>query len=81
MQKCPFTVEYIMLYLIYYVYNRLLIGGISMTRKKINKLSIILLLSMLLLPFFDLPHVDKTPSHEHNIVLLDDIPEIIVYPK
>mgnify|MGYP000129769147 FL=1 len=52
-----------------------------MTRKKINKLSIILLLSMLLLPFFDLPHVDKTPSHEHNIVLLDDIPEIIVYPK
>ena len=69
MQKCPFTVEYIMLYLIYYVYNRLLIERISMTRKKINKLSIILLLSMLLLPFFDLPHVDIFSNEDLDNIL------------
>lgn len=47
-----------------------------MVRKKLKILYIFFYLSIILLLFFDSTNINEISSHEYNIVLLDDMPEI-----
>ncbi len=52
-----------------------------MIRKKLSKMSVILLLFIALMPLYNSVHFDSNPSHEQEVILIDNMEDFDFMPK